>query len=139
MIWRKEKFANLAIERGHKVIMTPQEYCYLDFYQAYPPNEPMAIGGFLPLELVYAFNPSPDRQRETFVLGGQANVWTEYIPNYDHLEYMVFPRIAAMAEAVWSNPESKDLLGFYNRLEQLKLLYRIKNINYCDKRPCVIR
>ena len=136
MVWRKENIAQLALERGHKVIMSPQNYCYFDFYQAYPPDEPMAIGGYIPLELAYAFNPAPDKQYEHMILGGQANVWTEYIPDNNHLEYMVFPRIAATSESLWTIPSNKNLLDFYKRLEQLKKLYEVLDIKYCKKTPC---
>jgi len=87
------------------VVMTPTKYCYFDHYQSTNhAAEPKAIGGFLPLQKVYEFDPLPEKlapDNAAHVLGGQANLWTEYIPNLRQVEYMMFPRLGALAEADW--------------------------------------
>lgn len=91
---------------GHNVVMTPTGSCYFDYYQSKNrAAEPRAIGGFLPLEKVYAFEPIPNGlapDRQSHILGAQGNLWTEYIPNFQQVEYMVFPRLSALAEVTWS-------------------------------------
>ncbi len=104
-----------AAKSGHNVIMTPTSHCYFDYYQSENEDEPIAIGGYLPLEKVYGFNPIPEELTEEeskYVLGAQGNVWTEYIPTEDQVEYMVFPRIFAMSEVVWSYPRNKNYPDF---------------------------
>lgn len=109
-----------AAKAGHDVVMSPQSYCYFDHYQSRDlALEPRGIGGFLPLEKVYAFEPVPaglDAQHAMHILGAQANLWTEYIASQSHLEYMMFPRVFALAEAVWSPKEARNWSGFTNRL-----------------------
>ena len=121
MSWRGAKGGIAAAGSGHDVVMTPNTHCYFDYYQAKDrDSEPKAIGGFLPLETVYEFDPVttaiPENRRH-HVLGGQANVWTEYIPNARQLQYMVAPRICALAEAVWSPVEKRDWADFRRRLD----------------------
>jgi hexosaminidase len=118
MSWRGTQGGIDAARSGHDVIMTPVNYCYLDQYQAQK-NEPMAQEGFLPLEKVYAFNPIPltlPMPGRLHILGGQACVWTEYIPTEQHAEYMIFPRLCAMAEVLWSPPGKQDYASFLIRL-----------------------
>jgi hexosaminidase len=119
MSWRGTAGGIEAAKQGHDVIMTPTSHLYFDFYQGDPAQEPLAIGGNLPLERVYAFEPVPEELNETEagrVLGAQGNVWTEYIPTEAHLEYMVFPRLFALAEVAWSSPDRRDFGDFARRL-----------------------
>lgn len=104
MSWRGMEGGLAAASQGHPVIMTPTTYCYFDYAQSSHPDEPLSIGGYLPLEKVYRFNPTegvPDNQKH-FILGAQANIWTEYIPSFERVEYHAFPRLAAMSEIVWN-------------------------------------
>ena len=104
---------------GHDVVMTPTKYCYFDHYQSTNrAAEPKAIGGFLPLKQVYQFEPLPEKLAPEFhahVLGGQANLWAEYIPNLRQVEYMMFPRLGALAEVDWSPKEARDWESFKTR------------------------
>jgi hexosaminidase len=120
---------------GHDVVMTPMKYCYFDHYQSTNHTiEPKAIGGFLPLKQVYEFDPLPDDlapENQAHVLGGQANLWTEYVPNIGQVEYMMLPRLGALAEADWSPKETRDWEDFKartavneKRLEALDVNYR---------------
>lgn len=134
MSWRGYEGGIEAVKNGHEVIMTPYEYCYLNFYQTKnTEDEPLAIGGYTPLEKVYGFNPVPSElssDEKDLILGAQANIWTEYIDNQELLEYMVFPRLCAMSEVLWTSTENKNYDHFHRRLtlnlKQLELL----NINY---------
>jgi hexosaminidase len=113
--------------------MSPRPFCYLDYYQADPENEPLAIGGFLPLEKVYSYEPVPekiDQDKAKHILGAQGNVWTEYIKTFRDVEYMVFPRMTAIAEIVWSQPENKDYPDFSNRIKMHVPLFKALDINY---------
>jgi hexosaminidase len=133
MSWRGEKGGIEAAEQGHDVIMTPNNVAYFDHYQAGPEGEPLAIGGFTTLQDVYAYEPVPKELSEDkahHVLGAQANVWTEYMKTSDHVEYMVFPRMLALSETVWTNAENKDWNQFQNKLTwQFKLLDQ-RGVNY---------
>ena len=105
MSWRGTQGAIDAAKEGHEVILTPGSHAYFDHYQSNSQDEPLAIGGFLPLKKVYSFNPIPpelSKEEEKYVLGAQGNVWTEYMKTEDQVEYMVFPRILAMSEVLWS-------------------------------------
>lgn len=118
MSWRGMKGGMEAADQQHAVVMAPTTYCYFDYYQSGHPSEPLAIGGFLPLEKVYQFNPIPDgisEEAARYILGGQANVWTEYIATMDQVEYMVFPRALALAQAVWcvNKPSYATFLNDY--------------------------
>jgi hexosaminidase len=113
--------------------MTPQHWCYLDFYQGDPTYEPLAVGGRLPLEKVYAFEPVPAEltaEQRRHVLGGQGNVWTEYIPSFRQVQYMTLPRAAALAEVLWSPAESRDLDSFRERLGPLCARYAARGWTY---------
>lgn len=127
MSWRGMEGGIQAAQMGHDVIMTPTTYCYFDHYQTqYTEDEPFAIGGYLPVEQVYSFDPIPDVltvDQRKHILGAQANVWTEYIPTSEHAEYMTLPRLAAMSEVQWMQPEKKNYEDFLVRLPHLLSLY----------------
>ena len=132
--WRGMDGGIEAANAGHEVIMSPTTHAYFDYYQSEDrENEPLAIGGYLPLSKVYEFEPVPDKidsDKRHLILGGQANLWTEYIPTAKQAEYMLLPRVCALAEAVWSPKNKKDYAGFIDRLgDHLKRLDR-KNLNY---------
>ena len=119
MSWRGVEGGIEAAKQNHNVIMTPTSFCYLDYYQALGKDEPLAIGGFLPLEKVYAFNPVPaalQGDAAKFVIGAQGNVWTEYMQDEKKVQYMVYPRMQALSEVVWSGEAKKDFPGFIRRL-----------------------
>jgi len=124
-----------AASAGHDVIMSPTGYCYLDYYQSTNhATEPKAIGGYLPLSKVYSFEPLPaglEPQYQGHILGGQCNLWTEYVPNFKHAEFMAFPRLCALAEVTWSAPGSRKWEDFtrrlpiqFQRFDQLGVNYR---------------
>ena len=133
MSWRGEKGGIEAAEQKHSVIMSPNTYVYFDYYQAAKATEPLAIGGYLPLSKVYDFNPIPkklEKEYHSYVLGGQANVWTEYMPDYKHLQYMVFPRLLALSESVWTKKEQKDWANFSKRVELMMHRFDYMEVNY---------
>lgn len=135
MSWRGTSGAVEAAKSGHNVVMTPTSHCYFDYYQSENEDEPLAIGGFLPLEKVYGFNPIPEElttEESKYVLGAQGNIWTEYIPTEKHLEYMAFPRMLALSEVVWSQPEHKNYKDFVLRLENFHLRLDALDINYAN-------
>ena len=118
MSWRGEEGGIAAVTSGHRAIMTPGAYCYLDSYQDAPYSQPEAIGGYLPLKKVYAYNPVPaslTAEQAKLVYGVQGNLWVEYIPTPEHVEYMIYPRILALAETAWSAPERKSWQDFHTR------------------------
>jgi hexosaminidase len=120
---------------GHDVVMTPEKYCYLDHYQSTNrAAEPLAIGGKpIPLSLVYSFEPIPeglDPQFDFHVLGPQGNVWTEWISNLRHMEYMIFPRLCALSEAGWSAKEARNWDDFMVRLPIELKRFDEQNVNY---------
>ncbi len=133
MSWRGYDGGIEASESGHDVVMTPGSHCYFDHYQENPDFEPLAIGGFNTLENVYSYNPVPDSLSEDakkHILGAQANVWTEYLTNENKVEYMVFPRLCAMSEVLWSPAETHDYNGFLIRMDdEVKRLEKYR-INY---------
>lgn len=119
MSWRGEAGGIAAAKMKHDVVMTPGNPVYFDHYQAGPEGEQLAIGGFNTLKMVYNYEPIPkelNKDDEKYVLGAQANVWTEYITTMEQLEYMVLPRMLALAEVVWTPKATKDWLDFNNRL-----------------------
>ena len=135
MSWRGIHGAVEAAKQHHNVILTPGSHCYFDHYQSTNSSEPLAIGGFLPLDKVYSFNPIPEELTEEeseYVLGAQGNIWTEYIPTEAQVEYMAFPRILAMSEVVWSNPENKNYDDFVSRVENFNRRLDILDINYAN-------
>ena len=120
MSWRGVKGGIAAAKAGHDVVMAPTDYTYLDFYQGPPAKEPLAIGGLLPLEKVYAFEPIPtdlSPAQHRHVLGASGQVWTEYISTPKQADYMTWPRAAALAEVVWSPAAGKDYADFLGRLQ----------------------
>ena len=118
MSWRGEEGGIAAVTSGHQAIMTPGAFCYLDSYQDAPYSQPEAIGGYLPLKKVYSYNPvakSLSAEQAELVYGVQANLWAEYIPTPEHMEYMMYPRALALAEIAWSAPERKSWTDFHAR------------------------
>ena len=138
MSWRGMKGGIEAAKAKHDVIMTPTDFCYLDYGQGDPAYELLNIGGYLPLEKVYQFDPIPKEltaEEAKYVIGGQGNIWTEYMETGDKVEYMAFPRMLAIAESVWSMPENKNFADFKRRLAaNLPLLDR-QNVNYRIPEP----
>ena len=135
MSWRGTSGAVQAAKEGHDVILTPGSHCYFDHYQSENENEPLAIGGFLPLEKVYHFNPIPEEltdKEATYVLGAQGNVWTEYMKTEKQVEYMAFPRAVALSEVTWSSPKNKNYSDFINRLEQYQKRLDQLEVNYAN-------
>ncbi|MGH8313823.1 MAG: beta-N-acetylhexosaminidase, partial [Steroidobacterales bacterium] len=119
MSWRGEGGGVEAVRQKHPAIMTPSDYCYFDYNQGDRNREPVSIGGFVPLAKVYGYEPVPKElsaDDAKYILGAQANLWTEYIATPDHVEYMVFPRLLALSEAMWSPAASKDYADFIRRL-----------------------
>lgn len=117
MSWRGEDGGRQAAAAGHHVVMTPGGYCYFDGYQDSPQTEPQAMSGYLTTNKVYQYDPAPDEMKgKEMVLGVQANLWTEYIPTASHAEYMLYPRLCALAEVAWSNKEVKDYVQFLPRV-----------------------
>lgn len=133
MSWRGEKGGIEAAKQGHDVIMTPLTHLYLDFYQSEPEGEPLAIGGYSPLEWVYSYDPLPEEltpEEHKHVLGLQGNVWAEYIATPEHLEHMAFPRAFAIAETGWTPLMKKDFEDFMARFTALRPRYDLMKINY---------
>ena len=135
MSWRGESGGIEAARLKHRVIMTPNTYCYFDYYQSKDrDNEPFAIGGFLPIKHVYDYEPLPVNltpEEQSYIWGVQCNVWTEYIPTFSQVQYMMLPRGAALAEVQWSFPEAKDYEKFKNeRLPRLIKIYELYGYNY---------
>jgi hexosaminidase len=134
MSWRGEQGGIDAARQNHDVIMTPGGTCYFDKYQQNPAGEPEAIGGFLPLQKVYEYEPLPaalEKDKQQYIKGAQANLWTEYVPTQEHAAYMIFPRIIALSEVVWSNPATKNWAQFQEKLTAHYTLLQAFNINYC--------
>lgn len=133
MSWRGTEGGIDAARAGHDVVMAPTSHTYLDYYQSRDQSrEPLAIGGFLPLETVYAFEPIPAELEPQFakhVLGAQVQVWTEYMPNAKQVEYMAFPRLTALAEVVWTPVERKDYANYLVRLTQHLLRLQALDVN----------
>ncbi|WP_029273083.1 beta-N-acetylhexosaminidase [Flavobacterium sp. KJJ] len=133
MSWRGTKGGTDAAEQGHDVIMTPESHCYFNFYQGPQNEEPIAFDGYTPLSKVYEFDPvvetmTPEQAKH--VLGGQANLWAEYLPNTKESEYMIFPRLAALSEVLWSSKEKRNWNDFTSRLPSLLVRYDYLGINY---------
>lgn len=134
MSWRGEDGGIEAAKMKHDVIMTPNSHVYLDYYQGHPSTEPLGIGGYLPLERVYSYNPiSPklSKGEEKYILGVQGNLWSEYIPTSEHAEYMLFPRILAVAEIGWDGGE-KNYSDFVKRLQKQTPRLEALGVNYSN-------
>jgi hexosaminidase len=113
--------------------MTPTDFCYFDYYQAEKIREPLAIGGYLPLSKVYGYDPVPEKlspEEASHIMGVQANVWTEYMSTPGQVEYMLFPRIAALSEIAWTYPVNKNWSAFRYRLDHLVKIYESRGIHY---------
>ena len=122
MSWRGSKSGIAAANAGHDVVMTPNTYCYLDYYQSLDrASEPLAIPSDLPLPQVWQFEVIPAdiaAEKAHHILGGQGNIWTEYMPNSDHVEYMVLPRAIAIADVLWHHPAERDYAALVARLQR---------------------
>ena len=135
MSWRGVEGGLKAIEGGHRAIMSPGGYCYFDSYQDAPHTQPEAIGGYLPLKKVYSYDPIPETftpEQAKLMYGVQANLWAEYIPTPEHLEYMIYPRILALAEVAWSAVANKNYEDFHDRALKAVDELRAKGYNTFD-------
>lgn len=134
MSWRGTAGGIEAAKLKHDVIMTPNTYMYFDYYQSKDvEHEPMAIGGYVPLEKVYSFEPfapslTPEEQK--YIIGVQANLWTEYMPEYKQVEYMELPRMSALSEVQWTLPEKKNYDDFIARIPSMLNIYQMKGYNF---------
>lgn len=132
--WRGIAGSIEAAKRGHDCIMSPNLFMYFDYYQTENKDaEPLAIGGYLPVETVYGFeplHPSLTPEQHEHIIGVQANLWTEYVTSYRQVEYMELPRMAALCEVQWCSPENKDYADFLQRLPKMINMYDIKGYNY---------
>ncbi|MCX6225635.1 MAG: family 20 glycosylhydrolase, partial [Bacteroidia bacterium] len=133
MSWRGVTGGIEAAKEGHDVIMSPNSHCYFDNYQGDPQFEPKAIGGYLPMEKVYSYEPTPEElnaEEAKHVLGAQANIWTEYILTEKQVEYMALPRMSALAEVVWTPKVLRDYEKFSHRLERQYQRFDAMKLNY---------
>jgi hexosaminidase len=136
MSWRGSIGGIKAARKGCDVIMSPNTYCYFDYYQTGDPaksGEPLAIGGYIPVKKVYGFDPMPDSltvDQQKHILGAQANIWTEYIPSGKHVIHMMIPRADALSEGQWCDPSQKDYDAFLVRLNRMRKLYDVMGYNY---------
>ena len=132
--WRGIDGGIEAAKQGHDCIMSPNNFLYFDYYQTTRTDEePLAIGGYVPVEKVYSFEPmneslTPEQQKH--IIGVQANLWTEYVPTFRHVEYMELPRMAALCEVQWCEADNKDFEDFKQRLLPMFDLYNVKGYNY---------
>ena len=135
MSWRGYEGGTAAAKMHHQVVMTPTSHCYFDYYQLRNRDaQPLGIGGYVPLSKVYGMEPVPEglsQEEAKYIMGVQCNLWTEYMLSPDHVEYMLLPRLAAMSEVQWLQPEAKNYEQFIGRLESLKLSYRKLGYKYC--------
>jgi hexosaminidase len=135
MSWRGIKGGIAAAKQQHDVIMTPGSHCYFDHYQANPKYEPKAIGGYTTVQKVYSYEPIPKEltpEEAQYILGAQANMWTEYIATEHHLEYMLLPRMLALAEVNWTVVKHKSWDDFNRRLQAQFLRFDREGTNYCS-------
>ncbi len=133
MSWRGVTGGVKASARGYDVIMSPNTYCYFDYLQGPQEEEPVGIGGNLPMDKVYSYEPFDglDEGQQKHILGVQANLWTEYIATPEHLEYMLLPRMAALSEIQWCNSDRKDYDRFTESLESsVNGIYDVLGYNY---------
>lgn len=135
MSWRGTEGGIEAARQQHNVVMTPNSHCYLDYYQADPDTEPLAIGGFTTLEKTYSYEPVPgelDEEEAKYILGAQGNVWTEYMHTPDKVEYMAYPRAMALSEVTWSAKERREWTNFWNRLQNHFNRLELLDVNFAD-------
>lgn len=133
MSWRGEDGGIAAAKAHHNVVMTPGSHCYFDHYQSQNKEEPLAIGGYLPLDKVYSYDPVPavlNSEEKKYIIGVQANLWTEYIADFSQVQYMIFPRIAALSEVAWTNKEIKKYDDFLFRAIRHMDFYSDMRVNY---------
>jgi hexosaminidase len=133
MSWRGVQGGIEAAKQKHDVVMTPNSYVYIDYYQSHPITEPLAIGGFLTLEKVYSYEPTPSElkpEEAKHILGAQVNLWTEYVATPEHAEYMTFPRACALSEVTWTPSINKNFADFGRRLEAHFKRLDVLNVNY---------
>ncbi|WP_439182288.1 beta-N-acetylhexosaminidase [Carboxylicivirga taeanensis] len=133
MYWGAESGAADCLKEGHPTVLTTGSHLYFDHYQSLSPQEPKAFGGYAPLKKVYDYEPVPagvEQKHLEQLLGVQANIWTEYMPNEKHVEYMLFPRIAALSEIAWQAPNTKNWLHFRQKMNQMLKHYEAMDINY---------
>lgn len=134
MSWRGEAGGIKAAQLGNNVIMTPNTYCYLDYYQENPEFAPLAIGGFISLEQVYDYEPIPEAltaEEAKHIIGIQGNIWGEYVATIEKFEYMAFPRLLAIAEVAWSQPGNKNRELFISHLKKEFSFFQKRNVNTC--------
>ena len=136
MSWRGVAGGIEAAKQKHDVIMTPNTYLYFDYYQTKDiANEPEAIGGYVPVETVYNYEPMPKAltpEEQKYIIGVQANLWSEYLPDMKQMEYMLLPRVAALCESQWCAPENKNYEAFLQRVTRLVDIYKLKGWNYAS-------
>ena len=134
MSWRGTQGGIEAARKGHDVIMAPSSHLYFDYYQSEDiASEPMCIGGYLPVERVYGFQPLPEEltpEQQKHIIGVQANIWTEYIASFRHVQYMAMPRMDALTELQWNNPQERDFEAFVERCRKMAQLYDLYHYNY---------
>jgi hexosaminidase len=134
MSWRGTQGGIAAAKQKHSVVMSPDKPCYFDHYQSKDKaKEPLAIGGFNPLDSVYAYNPTPkvlSEEEAAFIMGAQGNVWTEYITDFSKVQYMAMPRMAALSEVLWTMPAKKEYKNFIGRLKVHTKLLDKMGVNY---------
>ena len=134
MSWRGSAPGAKAAEVGHDVVMTPTTHCYFDYQQVKDTEfEPSRCGGFIPIEKVYALDPVPDSlsvEARSHILGTQANLWTEYMTNEQMVEYQALPRMSALAEVQWTQPERKNYEAFLQRLTCFTSLLELYHYTY---------
>lgn len=133
MSWRGTKGGIAAARAGHEVVMSPVSHCYLNCYQGELYLEPLAQSRYLPLSKVYSFDPVPDQlsaEQARFIIGAQANLWAEFVPTPEHAEYMLFPRLSALSEVLWSPESTRDWETFRHRIIDFMPFYEFYGINY---------
>ena len=139
MSWRGIEGGIEAAQKGHDVIMVPTSYLYFDYYQSEDPStEPSCVGGYLPVSRVYEFRPLPKEltpEQQKHIIGLQANIWTEYITSFHHVQYMAMPRMDALTEIQWNNPnpELRDFDAFVERCRHMAELYDLYHYNYAKQ------
>ena len=137
MSWRGTAGGIKAAQMGHDAIMTPNSFFYLDYYQSLDTaKEPLAIGGYLPVETCYSYEPYAENmtdEEKAHILGVQANLWTEYIATNEHLEYMLLPRMAALSEVQWCQPQTKSWERFLDSADDFCAIYDVAGYNYSKR------
>lgn len=134
MVWRGLENATRAAEHGYDVILSPGAYCYFDAYQDSPADQPEAMGAYLPLKKVYSFVPGENMSpaNRAHIVGVQANLWTEHVPSAAHAEYMIWPRLLAIAEIGWNGTKEKNYEEFHQRAMSETQYLRVNGVNAFD-------